>query len=62
MNQYEILYRHFDMPTDYRGYTHKWGNTKDDAIRKLSVIKPDKQGRGRTKKGAVIQILEVNEI
>jgi hypothetical protein len=50
------------MPTDYRGYTHKWGNTKDDAIRKLSVIKPDKQGRGRTKKGAVIQILEVNEI
>ena len=50
------------MPTDYRGYTHKWGNTKDDAIRKLSVVKPDKQGRGRTKKGAVIQILGVKEL
>ena len=51
-----------DMPTDYRGYTHKWANTKDEALKKLSVIKPDKQGRGRTKKGAVIQILEVKEL
>lgn len=51
-----------DMPTDHRGYALKWGNTKADAIKTLSVIKPDKDGRGRTKKGAMIQILEVNEI
>jgi len=62
MNQYEITYKHFDMSDDYEGQTIKWANTKSDAIKKLSPTKPDKNGRGRTKKGAVIQIIKVKEI
>ena len=62
MNKYEIVYRHFDFPPEYRGYTLRWANDKAQAIRYLCPTKPTKEGYGTTKKGARIQILEVNEI
>ena len=62
MNKYEILYRHFDFPPEYRGYTLRWANDKKQAIKYLCPTKPDKEGYGTTKKGAKIQILEVNEL
>ena len=62
MNKYEMIYRHFDMPPEYRGYMLKWARDKAQAVKYLSPIKPDKKGFGYTKKGARIQILEVNEL
>lgn len=62
MNKYEILYRHFDMPPEYRGYTLKYARDKHQAVKYLCPTKPDKDGYGVTKKGARIQILEVNEV
>ena len=50
------------MPSEYRGYTIKWGRDKAQAIKYLSPKKPNKDGIGLNKKGATIQILEVNEI
>jgi hypothetical protein len=61
-NKYEIIYKHFDMNPEYRGYTVKYASDKNKAIRFLCPTKPDKDGFGITKKGARIQILEVNEI
>ena len=62
MNKYEILYRHFDFPPEYRGYTLRWANDKAQAVKYICQTKPDKNGYGTTKKGARIQILEVNEV
>ena len=62
MNQYEIIYRHFDMPPEYRGYALKWARDKEQAIKYLAPKKPNKDGITQNKKGATIQILEVNEI
>jgi len=62
MNQYEIIYRHFDMPPEYRGYTTKWARDKAQAIKYLCPTKPSSDGYGTTKKGARVQILEVNEL
>ena len=50
------------MPSDYRGYTLRWANDKAQAIKYLCSTKPDKQGYSTTKKGARVQILEVNEV
>ena len=50
------------MPPEYRGYMLKWARDKAQAVKYLSPIKPDKKGFGYTKKGARIQILEVNEL
>jgi|TARA_E500000318_G_scaffold109914_2_gene124043 hypothetical protein len=62
MNKYEIIYRHFDMPPEYRGYTIKMAHDVKKAISYLCPTKPTKEGYGTTKKGARIQILEVNQI
>lgn len=62
MKKYEILYRHFDMPPEYRGYTLRWAKDKAQAVKYLCPVKPSKEGYGTTKKGARIQILEVNEV
>ena len=62
MRKFEILYKHDDMPSEYRGYTLMWANDKAQAIKYLCPTKPDKNGYGTTKKGARIQILEVNEV
>lgn len=62
MRQYEIIYRHFDMPSEYRGYTLKWARDHATAIKQLTKSKPDKNGIAKHKKGATIQIMEVNEI
>ena len=62
MRKYEILYRHFDMPPEYRGYTLRWAKDKAQAVKHLCPVKPSKDGYGTTKKGARIQILEVNEV
>jgi hypothetical protein len=62
MKQFEILYRHFDMPSEYRGYTLKWARDKATAIKLVTKGKPNKNGITQNKKGATIQILEVNEV
>lgn len=62
MRKFEILYRHFDMPSDYRGYQVRWANDKAQAVKYICPTKPTKEGYGTTKKGARIQILEVNEL
>ena len=61
-NQYEIIYQHFDMHSDYRGYQLRWANNKAQAVSFICPTKPNKDGIGVTKKGAVIKILEVNEL
>lgn len=61
VNKYEIIYKHFDMPTDYRGYQVRWARDKAQAVKYVCPTKPDKDGYGITKKGARIQILEINE-
>ena len=61
VNKYEIIYKHFDMPTDYRGYQVRWAKDKAQAVKFICPTKPDKNGYGITKKGARIQILEVNQ-
>ena len=50
------------MHPDYRGYQVKWANDKAQAIKYICPTKPSKDGYGTTKKGARIQILEVNEL
>ena len=50
------------MHPDYRGYQVKWANDKAQAIKYICPTKPDKNGYGVTKKGARIQILEVNQL
>lgn len=50
------------MHPDYRGYTLRWARDKAQAISYVCPTKPSKDGYGVTKKGAKIQILEVNEI
>jgi hypothetical protein len=62
MNKYEIIYKHFDMHPDYRGYQVKWANDKEQAVKYICPTKPSKDGYGTTKKGARVQILEVNEL
>lgn len=62
MKKYEIIYRHLDMHPDYRGYTLRWARDEKQAMGYVCSGKPDKEGYGITKKGAKIQILEVNEI
>ena len=62
MKQYEIIYKHFDMHPDYRGYQLRWANTKAQAVKYICPSSPDKEGVGITKKGAKIKIIEVNEI
>ena len=61
-NKYEIIYKHFDMHPDYRGYQVRWARDKAQAISYICPTKPNKDGVGLTKKGATIKILEVNEI
>jgi hypothetical protein len=61
-NKYEIIYRHFDMHPDYRGYHVKWANDKKQALSYMCAGKPSKEGFATTKKGTRIQILEVNEL
>ena len=60
-NKYEIIYRHFDMHPDYRGYQLRWANDEKQALSYICTSKPNKDGYATTKKGARIQILEVNE-
>ena len=62
MNKYEIIYKHNDFHPDYRGYQVRWANDKAQAIKYICPTKPDKNGYGVTKKGARIQILEVNQL
>ena len=62
MNKYEIIYKHFDMHPDYRGYQVRWANDKKQAVKYICPTQPNKDGYGTTKKGAKIQILEVNEL
>ena len=62
MNQYEIIYRHFDTPPEYRGYALKGARDEAQAIKYLAPKKPNKEGITLNKKGATIQILEVTEI
>ena len=50
------------MPPEYRGYALKWARDKAQAIKYLAPKKPNKDGITQNKKGATIQILEVNEI
>ncbi len=50
------------MHPDYRGYTLRWARDEKQAVGFICPTKPDKEGYGRTKKGARVQILEVNEI
>lgn len=61
-NKYEIIYRHYDMHPDYRGYQVKWARDKEQAVSYICPTKPNKDGVGLTKKGAMVKILEVNEI
>lgn len=49
------------MHPDYRGYQVRWAKDKAQAIKYICPTKPSKEGYGITKKGARIQILEVNE-
>lgn len=49
------------MHPDYRGYQVRWAHNKAQAIQYICPTKPSKEGYGITKKGARIQILEVNE-
>ena len=44
MNKYEIIYKHFDMHPDYRGYQVKWANDKAQAIKYICPTKPSKDG------------------
>ena len=57
VNKYEIIYKHFDMPTDYRGYQVRWARDKAQAVKFICPTKPDKNGYGITKKGALIPCL-----
>ena len=50
------------MPPEYRGYALKWARDEAQAIKYLAQKKPNKDGITLNKKGATIQILEVNEI
>ena len=43
MRKFEILYKHDDMPSEYRGYTLRWANDKAQAIKYLCPTKPDYQ-------------------
>lgn len=62
MNRYEIIYKHFDMPPDHRGYQVKWARDMKQALSYVCSSKPSKDGYAMTKKGARIQVLEVNEL
>ena len=62
MNKYEIIYKHGDMHPDDRGYQVRWANDKAQALKYICTAKPDKSGYCSTKKGARIQILEVNQL
>ena len=42
-NKYEIIYRHFDMHPDYRGYHVKWANDKKQALSYMCAGKPSKE-------------------
>jgi len=61
-NRYEIKYKHADMPEDHIGKTTKWARDEKQAISFLCSSKPDKNGRCRTKKGARLHIIEINEV
>ena len=61
-NKYEIKYKHYDMPSEHMGKTTKWANDKKKALSFLCRSQPNKDGVCLTKKGAIIQIIEVNEI
>ena len=61
-NRYEIKYKHCDMPSEYVGKTIKWANDEKKALSFLCRGKPNKDGMCLTKKGAIIQIIEINEI
>ena len=61
-NKYEIKYKHYDMPSEYMGKATKWANDEKKALLLLCRSKPNKDGICITKKGAIIQITEVNEI
>ena len=50
------------MHPDYRGYQVRWARDKAQAIKYICPTKPNKDGYGTTKKGARIQIIEVNEL
>ena len=50
------------MHPDYRGYQVRWANDKKQAVKYICPTQPNKDGYGTTKKGAKIQILEVNEL
>ena len=50
------------MPSEYVGKTIKWANDEKKALSFLCRGKPNKDGMCLTKKGAIIQIIEINEI
>jgi hypothetical protein len=63
MNKFEIIYRHNDMPPDYRGLKRLWANTPSQALSYMCTRKPDNNGRTNLKKGGASIIIEsVNEI
>jgi hypothetical protein len=58
MNQYEIIYRHYDMPPDYRGCKHMWARDEKQALSHFLKSKPDGHGNGVLKKGGANVIIE----
>ena len=50
------------MHPDYTGYTIKWANDKKGAIKCFCTRTPNKDGVTKTKGGATVKIIEVNEI
>ena len=50
------------MPSEYVGKTTKWANDEKKALSFLCRSKPNKDGVCLTKKGAIIKIIEVNEV
>lgn len=62
MNLYRIKYKHGDMSDDYVGKTDKWAHDEKTAVGYLCKARPDKLGVCKSKKGARLTILSVEEI
>ncbi len=50
------------MPDDYVGRCMKHAHTKEQALKYFAPKKPDKNGLTRTKHGASVKVISVNEI
>jgi len=59
---FEIKYKHSMMPDDYVGRCMKHAHTKEQALKYFAPKKPDKNGLTRTKHGASVKVISVNEI